>query len=108
MLQELFGETLGSYVDATFEKGKKEYSGFGRAISLFLAHSQEVPTVRSWCVGDLDDRSDLSGDYDLLYDDAHLVGVKEDVEGNVFEIAKEIIKKCEIQLTSAYQLTKKH
>jgi len=67
---------LSEYAGMIFSEMNEQY-GFDEGMGIYLASEQEVPTMRSWVVGTLHQRSDARSFYNLNnYSLTRLVGVR--------------------------------
>ena len=66
------GKDLHEYAELASSKSNRAK----HVMQVYFAEKQrKVPTMRAWCVDNLDDRSSARGDSDLDYDNGRLVGV---------------------------------
>lgn len=78
--QAELGDILEQYTKMVFSEGKKKY-GFDNAMKVYLAGSQEKPTLRPFHVLSISGRSNLSSHYNYLDDFSRLVGERDEKIG---------------------------
>lgn len=65
---------LDEYVVYIFKEAKHRF-GYNQNMGIYLADPEQVPTVRAWYVGRLDDESNAHGNDQVGVDGSRLVGV---------------------------------
>jgi len=78
---------LNDYAKAVFSQLRERYNE-DRAMGLYRGSAENVPTMRSWCLGRLGGRSDASGDDHLGGDDGRLVGVAPEAQSATQTVAR--------------------